>query len=78
MSPEEFGKLTVSEFYIKVEGFGWLQKLAARGRADIVAAVLNASANRKRGSGSIRVDRLCPIKNPPKNIFFRQLFGLPF
>jgi hypothetical protein len=76
MTPEEFGNMTVAEFYCKLKGFGWAEKLAARGRAEIIAAVLNAK--RKRGSPAVRVDRLCPINNPPKNIFFRQIFGLPW
>jgi hypothetical protein len=76
MTPKEFGDMTVREFYAKLRGFSWKLKLDQRGRAEIIAAVCNASPNRKRGSPAVRVDRLCPIINPPKNIFFRQIFGL--
>jgi len=78
MTPKEFGNMTVAEFYSKLRGFSWAMLLAQRGRAEIIAAVYNASANRKRGSSSVKVDRLCPINNPPKNVFFRQIFGLPW
>jgi len=76
LSPKEFGEMTVREFYAKIDGFGWKLKLAARGRAEIIAAIINSTPNRK--GGAAKVDRLCPINKPPKNIFFRQLFGLPY
>jgi hypothetical protein len=85
LTPEEFGDMTIKEFYETVQGFGWRNLLAARGRAEIVSAILNTGnaiikSNSKRSGGAKRTrpDTLCPIKNPPRNIFFRQLFGLPW
>ena len=78
LTPEEFGEMTLKQFYAKIEGFGWKMKIAARGRAEIIAAISNSSPNRRKGTGAATADRLCPITNPPRNIFFRQLFGLPW
>jgi hypothetical protein len=85
LTPERFGTMTIKEFYENVQGFGWRRILAARGRADIIAAIINSGnaivkSNSKRGGGMkrVRADSLCPIKNPPRNIFFRQIFGLPW
>lgn len=77
LSPEEFGRMTVHEFEAKVEGFNWLRLANARNTAQIIAAIGNYSGNLKKGH-RIRVDDICPIKNPPRNIFFRRMFGLPY
>ena len=73
LSPKEFGEMTAHEFMQKLRGFGWKRLLAARDRAQIVAAIGNFSGNLRRGT-TLRVDRLCPIKTVPNNIFFRMLF----
>jgi hypothetical protein len=77
--------MTVREFYATINGYGWRMLRAARGRADIIATVINAGnaivkSQSKRGGQAKRArpDTLCPIHNPPRNIFFRQMFGLPW
>lgn len=74
LSPEEFWEMTAYEFQQKLRGFGWLRLLAARDRAQIVAAIGNFSGNLRKGA-KLKVDRLCPIKSPPDNIFFKMLFN---
>jgi hypothetical protein len=77
LTPKEFGEMTLREFYAKVQGFGWLRTMAARDRAEIIAAIGNYSGNLRKGK-VLRPDALCPIRNAPPNLFFRQLFGLPW
>jgi hypothetical protein len=76
ISPEEFGKMTLREFYIAFQGYGWTQLVEARGRANIIAAIGNYSGNLPRGR-TLRAEKLCPIQDAPANIFFRQMFNLP-
>lgn len=77
LTPKEFGEMTLREFYQKMQGFGWLRQMATRDRAEIIAAIGNYSGNLRKGT-KLRADKLCPIKSPPRNIFFRQMFGLPY
>lgn len=77
LSPEEFGRMTLREFYQVFQGHGWSELVASRGRAEIVSAIGNYSGNLRKGT-SLRADKLCPIKDAPANIFFRQMFGLPY
>ena len=73
LSPKEFGEMTAHEFMQKLRGFGWLRLMAARDRAQVIAAIGNFSGNLRKGA-SLKVERLCPIKNPPDNMFFKMLF----
>jgi hypothetical protein len=78
LTPREFGEMTLNEFYARVQGFGWSRELQAKARAQIIAAIANYSGNLRRGQ-RVRVESLCPPrKNPPKNMFYRQLMGLPW
>jgi hypothetical protein len=74
LSPEEFGKMTLREFYAKARGFGWLRQQAGRDRAEIIAAIGNFSGHLK---SRLRVDDICPLPpRSPANIFYKRLFGL--
>ena len=78
LSPKEFGEMTFTEFNAKVTGFCWNTEVEAKARAQYVAAIINTCGNLKKGQ-SVKADRLCPRrKNPPRNIFYRQLMGLPY
>lgn len=68
--------MTLREFRLKVRGFEWLRMMAARDRAEIIAAIGNYSGNLRKGV-RLKPESMRPIPNPPNNIFFRQMFGLP-
>ncbi len=76
LTPEEFGNMTLKEFYETYQGYGWTLLVDARSQAAIIAAIGNYSGNLRKGT-SLRVEKLCPIRNAPANVFFRQMFGLP-
>ena len=78
LSPREFGELTFVQFNDTVTGFCWKQELEAKARAQSVATIINTCGNLKKGQ-SVKADKLCPRrKNPPRNIYYRQLMGLPY
>ena len=74
LSPKEFGEMTAHDFMQKIRGFGWLRLAAARDRAQIIAAIGNFSGNLRKGK-RLKVDSLCPISNPPDNLFFKMMFN---
>jgi len=75
LSPKEFGEMTLREFSAKLTGFSWLRMAQACDRAEIMCAVYNASGNLRKGT-KMTVRKLCPIQNPPNNIFFRRLVNV--
>ncbi|MHA2046605.1 MAG: hypothetical protein ACW99G_17595 [Candidatus Thorarchaeota archaeon] len=68
--------MTFKQFYAKLKGFEWTLLQDNRNRAELIAAIANYSGNLRKGTPPFTVDRLRPIKSPPRNIFFRGLFGL--
>jgi hypothetical protein len=77
MSPKEFGLMTPKQFIKKVTGWGWSIERSAQSRAHALAVIINTCGHLQKGK-SVTGKKLYPGRpDPPMNVWYRNMMGLP-